>query len=349
MSIPRKHLGIAGLCLCLGVGAGSVPARADVLSGSLTGTTGGTETAQGTTWLTASFTTGTSAYRLDSVTLLLAASRSGTAEVDLYSDGGLEPGALLGTLSAPGSYAGTPTATTFTTSGMALTAATTYWIVLKANSGAFNWAWTTANIGTGAGFTNVWGQAADSGQTWFTDDVYTLQMAVNATAAGPGAVSGQLALEGVADLTAANSAASVGGLQILYRTPGTATVLYTASAALAPVGAGSAFGTFTASGTVPAGTYDITLKTAKNLQVVQTNVLVYGATRLPGVTLAAGDANNDNKVDIGDFGVLVNAYGGDAGFTGSGYDARANFNYDGVVDIADFGLLVNNYGSQGSP
>ena len=69
-----------------------------------------------------------------------------------------------------------------------------------------------------------------------------------------------------------------------------------------------------------------------------------------GVTAAllSGDATNDNVVDIGDFGVLVNAYGGDVNIGGSGYDLRADFNGDGVVDIADFGLLVNNYGNAGA-
>ena len=66
--------------------------------------------------------------------------------------------------------------------------------------------------------------------------------------------------------------------------------------------------------------------------------------------LLAGDGNGDNRVDIGDFGLLVNAYNTSAadpkGYD-SGYDVRADFNSDGVVDIADFGILVNNYDAQG--
>ena len=65
--------------------------------------------------------------------------------------------------------------------------------------------------------------------------------------------------------------------------------------------------------------------------------------------LPGGDANGDNAVDIGDFGLLVNAYNGAANLPGSGYDVRADFTGDGTVDIADFGVLVNNYNTSGSP
>ena len=65
-------------------------------------------------------------------------------------------------------------------------------------------------------------------------------------------------------------------------------------------------------------------------------------------SLRAGDANNDNVVDIADFGLLVNAYNSSANVPGSGYDASADFTCDGTVDIADFGLLVNNYSISGA-
>ena len=65
--------------------------------------------------------------------------------------------------------------------------------------------------------------------------------------------------------------------------------------------------------------------------------------------MLGGDANNDNVVDIGDFGILVNAYNGDETVSGSGYDQRADFTCDGIVDIGDFGVLVNNYSATGDP
>ena len=90
------------------------------------------------------------------------------------------------------------------------------------------------------------------------------------------------------------------------------------------------------------------IKAAKYLAV---NVAVdLSGGNVSGVTapLTPGDANNDNRVDVLDFGVLVNAYGGLQSDPASGYDATADFNSDGSVDVLDFGLLVNAYGSVGA-
>ena len=163
-------------------------------------------------------------------------------------------------------------------------------------------------------------------------------------------VTGKVALEGVADLSATNVNAPRGTVHIEFRTPGTTTALKSFDVALTPVGAGSPLGTFSVSG-VPAGTYDVALKGSKQLRVVIPNVAVTGSSfALPGnITLPGGDATNDNIVDIGDFGILVNSYNGDATLAGSGYNAAADFNYDGVVDIGDFGVLVNEYNNSGAP
>ena len=101
---------------------------------------------------------------------------------------------------------------------------------------------------------------------------------------------------------------------------------------------------------LPLTTYDLSIKGAKWLRADLADIAVTSAgatgvnTFLPG-----GDATNDNIVDIGDFGALVNAYNGDVTVPGSGYDVTADFNGDGVVDIADFGILVNNYNLTGDP
>ena len=97
---------------------------------------------------------------------------------------------------------------------------------------------------------------------------------------------------------------------------------------------------------IPLGSYSLAIKGAKWLQSAQTITLTGNASNI-NASLLGGDANNDNVVDIGDFGVLVNAYGGDSSVGGTGYDVRADFNCDGVVDIADFGILVNDYGLSG--
>jgi len=56
-----------------------------------------------------------------------------------------------------------------------------------------------------------------------------------------------------------------------------------------------------------------------------------------------GDANGDNKVDVGDLGILAANYGG----TGKSW-SEGDFNYDGKVDVGDLGILAANYGTHAS-
>ena len=106
-------------------------------------------------------------------------------------------------------------------------------------------------------------------------------------------------------------------------------------------------GAFTLSG-VPAGTYTLTVQGTRWLKeaipVDATSTDVSGVS----IALPGGDADNNNVIDISDFGILVNAYGSNQG-TNVSYDLTADFNCDGTVDIADFGILVNNYGLAGAP
>ena len=157
-------------------------------------------------------------------------------------------------------------------------------------------------------------------------------------------VSGKIALEGVANLTAISPNAPLGIFHVSFRTPATQTEIAGYDVTLTALGATGSF-------TIPsvlAGTYDVNIKGKKNLSVTVTNVAVNGAVALPTVTLPAGDANGDNFCDTTDFGVLVGVYGADSSVTGSGYDPAADFNFDGIVDTTDFGLLVGNYGAMGS-
>jgi hypothetical protein len=174
-----------GLLTCVALAAvhgAAMPAIAQtVLSTNLTATTTDVETVTGTDWLTASFGTGTSAMLLDSATLKLASTVTGSATLRLYTDGGLQPGTLVGTLTSPTSYSTTLADTTFTSGSLMLAANTTYWLVLSATSGSFDWAWTTDNTGTGVGFQHVWGESEDAGETWFTLDVYPTQFSVTAS------------------------------------------------------------------------------------------------------------------------------------------------------------------------
>jgi hypothetical protein len=182
----------ATFLLCLPV----IPVRAaTILTDNLSAATSGTESATGSTWITGSFGTNASQYLLDSITLLLANSSTGTAEVDIYDDGGLQPGSLIGVLTPPAVYSTTLAQTIFSGNNILLSANSTYWVVLKATTGQFDWAWTSDNTGTGAGFQNTWGSTDDAGATWFTYDVFPVQFSAEAsTAAGAAPEPGTLAL-----------------------------------------------------------------------------------------------------------------------------------------------------------
>ena len=151
--------------------------------------------------------------------------------------------------------------------------------------------------------------------------------------------------DGIGDLSAVG--ARLDPVRVEFRTPGSTTAQVVRNVVPVPVGPGSAQGVLSLMD-LPNGTFDIAIKGSKNLRTILANVNMLTAGSLPVTNLPGGDANGDNVVDIADFGLLVNAYGSDANVTGSGYDARADFDYNGVIDIADFGVLVNNYGNNGA-
>ena len=98
------------------------------------------------------------------------------------------------------------------------------------------------------------------------------------------------------------------------------------------------------SGIAP-GTYEVAVKYSNTLQVVETVMLDEGANGLDFGQLPAGDANDDNRVSLNDFLVLVASFNLQAG--DSGYDDRADFNGDERVTLGDFLLLVGNFNTAG--
>jgi hypothetical protein len=95
-------------------------------------------------------------------------SSSGAAQAAIFTDVSDQPGSQVGALISPGSYSNALASTSFTASGITLAANTTYWVVLSASSGNFNWAWTDSNIGSGVGFTHTWSGSDDAGSSWLT-------------------------------------------------------------------------------------------------------------------------------------------------------------------------------------
>ena len=183
----------------------------------------------------------------------------------------------------------------------------------------------------------LWDYLGGANQLW----------SLNTPAAATTTVTGRLALEGVSDLSAVSANAPLGAFHVEFRLPGATTVIKSADVALTPV-SGSPYGAFSIPAVVT-GIYDIAIKGPKSLRVLLPKTAVNGSSPLPDQTLSGGDANNDNAIDLADFGILIGAYNSDASIDGTGYDIRADFNDDGVVDSTDFGLLIGEYGSVGAP
>ena len=165
------------------------------------------------------------------------------------------------------------------------------------------------------------------------------------TAASP-FVGGIAALEGVKYPYA--GPVTLDPITISFRTPGTKTVVGTATVTPDPIDGSFSY-------TIPTtlyGTYDVAIKGPKNLSVVVAGVdtTKQGLGSL-NLTLPAGDANGDNVVDTSDFNILAGAFGAtfDPNQPNSvtGYDPTADFNYDGTIDTSDFNLLVGEFGNSG--
>lgn len=89
------------------------------------------------------------------------------------------------------------------------------------------------------------------------------------------------------------------------------------------------------------GSLDLRIKAptslAKRIQIIE-DAVDYAAE----VTLANGDVNNDNRVNIADFVLLRSAFGSAPG--SANWVAGADLNGDGTVGIADFIVLRSSFG-----
>ena len=101
-------------------------------------------------------------------------------------------------------------------------------------------------------------------------------------------------------------------------------------------------------GTLPSGTYDWWVKGPKWLATAGTLILTGAASTQQEMGLQrAGDANNDNLVDVIDSTITRATYGKSCG--DPGYDDRADWNGDCLADVIDFTLLRGNFGVAGPP
>ncbi|MBX7134841.1 MAG: hypothetical protein K1X67_19400 [Fimbriimonadaceae bacterium] len=107
-----------------------------------------------------------------------------------------------------------------------------------------------------------------------------------------------------------------------------------------------ACGEFSMPCTLPAGTYDVSVKGSHWL-ARRVNGVTFDEAGANGLTASNlnGDCDGDNEVGIGDYAQLSASYGLSLGDTG--YDAAADLNGDEAVDIADYAILSSNYGETG--
>ncbi len=106
-------------------------------------------------------------------------------------------------------------------------------------------------------------------------------------------------------------------------------------------------GNFTVTVDLPSGAYGWRAKGPKFLANSGTVSIVRNTTvHIEIGLMLVGDADNSNRVDILDFGLLRNSVG--RGVGDPGYDDRADFNGDQRITISDFQLLKNNFSQIGA-
>ncbi len=90
---------------------------------------------------------------------------------------------------------------------------------------------------------------------------------------------------------------------------------------------------------VTAGTYAVTMVASGHLSAVYTFTLGAGGITLNAVTLLAGNADDNNLIDLADAGMIGANYKGAV----PPYPASADFNADGVINLVDLVLVGKNF------
>jgi hypothetical protein len=169
---------VGGWLVAIGILSAASACMADVLSDNLSNAIDGTDDTTNVDWYAVRFGTGSSSYNSITAKLLIGwdGGHQGVAQVSLYSDVDTKPGNALADLTLQGSIINGLAPTTFTTSSVSLDANTNYWIVPKAMDWPMQWAWTTDNLGVGAGFLHTWGHHTDSGWSTLNAEPYLAQI-----------------------------------------------------------------------------------------------------------------------------------------------------------------------------
>jgi hypothetical protein len=131
-------------------------------------------------------------------------------------------------------------------------------------------------------------------------------------------------------------------LTVKFFTPGADVMLdiptYTFNLTTARAGG---YATALCTGVIP-GDYAVTAVSEHTLLNVKRSVTIApGSNAVNLGTLLEGNANNNDRVNILDFGILATAYGKSKG--NAAYNPMADFDRNDIINIFDFGLLATNY------
>jgi PEP-CTERM motif len=188
MALAKKTLLLAALVALAFVGA----SRADDLYNNL-GAAGNGADSTGSVWgpLADSFSTGSSAFEFDSLTVLLEGTpSSGTTTAYLLSDSSTSPGTPLKTIGSFSESSLTFAAAPYSlTTNYVLSPDTRYWIELTSDDNSANWQWSFDTSGTGVAGEDLANFQGGDSWTVFPNDNGPYQMEVAGTAvAEPGTV-----------------------------------------------------------------------------------------------------------------------------------------------------------------
>ena len=180
--------------------------------------------------------------------------------------------------------------------------------------------------------------SAESGTGWPAGSVFkTGRTRVTWSAGtGAGAVSAT-ACYTVEDYQVMTLSVALEGADIL---PSARTLEVSADAysTLAPATLGDAAALVTLRVPVAAGYGCVSVKDAAHTLRHSTSPTILGTAYVASLVLKQGDSNNDNAVDILDFGTYVADFG-----TGRAANARSNFNGDSAVNTTDFSFISFNF------
>jgi hypothetical protein len=105
-----------------------------------------------------------------------------------------------------------------------------------------------------------------------------------------------------------------------------------------------ALGQITLSTQIAEGDYKLLVKHPQYLQRL-VNLSLTDATPIVVPELLGGDVNDNNIINISDFGIFAGTYNLQS--VDPGYDSRADINNSDKVDISDFGIFAGNYNISG--